>query len=514
MSEMAPPEPGPGRATGGAPGHGGDFQDLRLLIRSNVPLLVAETHDESRALEMLTRVAVKEALPLFCWSATDGLQRLGFGELPAKDSLLEPDAVLGAVKAQREAGLYVLCDMHPYLGDPRVVRLLKDIALRYREIGHTLVLLSYRVDIPPELRRLAAKVELSLPDEEEIMTIVREEAKRWQEASGGKRVKTDSRTLGQLTRSLRGLTHSDCRRLVRGAIFEDGSIDESNLPEINRAKFELMNLDGVLSFEYRTERFANVAGMKRLRAWLEKRRAAAVSSNPAAALDRPKGVLLLGVQGAGKSLTARAVAGAWGVPLLRLDMGALYNKYIGETERNLRESLRSAELMAPCVLWMDEIEKGIGAADSDEGTSRRVLGSLLTWMAEQRDGVFVVATANDVSALPPELMRKGRFDEIFFVDLPDQETRAEIFRIQLARRSLELAGIDTAALAAQSDGFSGAEIEQVVVSALYRAAAEQAPLDTAHLGAEIRATVPLAVTMAERVQALRSWAQTRTVPAN
>ncbi|MFZ1295730.1 MAG: ATPase, partial [Pseudomonadales bacterium] len=281
----------------GAPGHGGDFQDLRLLIRSNVPLLVAETHDESRALEMLTRVAVKEALPLFCWSATDGLQRLGFGELPAKDSLVEPDAVLGAVKAQREAGLYVLCDMHPYLGDPRVVRLLKDIALRYREIGHTLVLLSYRVDIPPELRRLAAKVQLSLPDEEEIMTIVREEAKRWQEASGGKRVKTDSRTLGQLTRSLRGLTHSDCRRLVRGAIFEDGSIDESNLPEINRAKFELMNLDGVLSFEYRTERFANVAGMKRLRAWLEKRREAAVSSNPAAALDRPKGVLLLGVQG-------------------------------------------------------------------------------------------------------------------------------------------------------------------------------------------------------------------------
>jgi AAA+ superfamily predicted ATPase len=518
MSTMLPPEHGPGKVAadaGGVPGRGGDFQDLRLLIRSNVPLLVAETHDESRALELLTRLAVKETLPLFCWSATDGLQRLGFGAMPAKDSLRDADAVLEAIKAHREAGLYVLCDIHPYLKDPRVVRLLKDIALRYREVGHTLVLLSYRVDIPAELRRLSAKVELSLPDEEEIMSIVREEAKRWQEASGGQRVKTDSRTLGQLTRSLRGLTHSDCRRLVRGAIFEDGSIDESNLPEINRAKFELMNLDGVLSFEYRTERFANVAGMKRLRAWLDKRREAAVrSSAPGAPRDRPRGVLLLGVQGAGKSLTARAVAGAWGVPLLRLDMGALYNKYIGETERNLRESLRSAELMAPCVLWMDEIEKGIGGGDSDEGTSRRVLGSLLTWMAEQREGVFIVATANDVSALPPELMRKGRFDEIFFVDLPDQETRAEIFLIHLKRRSLDAAGIDTAELAIQSEGFSGAEIEQVVVSALYRAAAEQAPLDTLHLSAEIRATVPLAVTMAERVDALRSWAEERTVPAN
>ena len=218
------------------------------------------------------------------------------------------------------------------------------------------------------------------------MAVVREEARRWQAANGGRRVKTDNRTLNQLTRSLRGLTHADCARLIRSAIFDDGSIAESALPEINRAKFELMDLDGVLSFEYRTEQFASVAGMQRLRAWLEQRREAAVADGEAGALDRPKGVLLLGVQGAGKSLTARAVAGAWGLPLLRLDMGALYNKYIGETERNLRESLRSAELMAPCVLWLDEIEKGVGGTDTDEGVSRRVLGSLLTWMAEQRDG--------------------------------------------------------------------------------------------------------------------------------
>ena len=489
-----------------------DFEDLRLLVRSRVPVVVLETHDESRALEMLTRLAVKEALPLFNWSLTEGLQRLGLGAASAADALAEPEAMLTAIKQHREPGLYVLCDLHPHLKEPRVVRLLKDIALRNREMPHTLVLLSHRVEIPPELTRLAARIGLSLPDEEEIMAIVREEAKRWQEANAGRRVRTDTRTLAQLTRSLAGLTHADCRRLIRNAVFADGSIEESDIPELNRAKFELMDLHGVLSFEYRTEQFANVAGARRLRAWLDKRRDAAVGGTPG--LDRPKGVLLLGVQGAGKSLTARAVAGAWGLPLLRLDMAALYNKFIGETERNLRESLRSAELMAPCVLWLDEIEKGLGGNDSDEGTSRRVLGSLLTWMAEQRDGVFIVATANDVSDLPPELMRKGRFDEIFFVDLPGEEVRGEIFRIHLRKRAIDPGGIDAESLARLAEGFSGAEIEQVVVSALYRAQAEKTALDSAHLVAEIRSTVPLSVTMAENVAALRAWASGRTVPAD
>lgn len=493
-----------------------DFEDLCLLVRSRVPIIVLETHDESRALEMLTRLAVKETLPLFNWSATEGLQQLGFGAgMPgAEEDLADPEPMLVSIKKRREPGLYVLCDLHPWLKEPRVVRLLKDVALRYREVGHTVVLLSHRLEIPPELTRLVARVEMSLPDEEEIMAIVREEARSWQEANNGRKVKTDSRTLAQLMRSLRGLTHADCRRLIRGAIFDDGSIADSDLPELNRARFELMNLDGVLSYEYRTAQFADVAGMRNLRAWLDKRRDAVTTTPGAGGLDSPKGLLLLGVQGAGKSLTARAVAGAWGMPLLRLDMAALYNKFIGETERNLRESLRAAELMAPCVLWMDEIEKGLAGGDSDEGTSRRVLGSLLTWMADQRGGVFVVATANDVSALPPELMRKGRFDEIFFVDLPDEAARVEVFHIHLRRRGIEAAGVDVAALARLSEGYSGAEIEQVVVSARYRAAADKAPVDTAHLEAEVRATVPLSVTMAEKIDALRAWAEGRTVPAN
>jgi SpoVK/Ycf46/Vps4 family AAA+-type ATPase len=218
------------------------------------------------------------------------------------------------------------------------------------------------------------------------------------------------------------------------------------------------------------------------------------------------------VQGSGKSLAAKAVAGAWGLPLLRLDFAALYNKYYGETERNLRESLRTAELMAPCVLWIDEIEKGL-TADSDGGPGKRILGTLLTWMSERRSRVFLVATANDIEALPPELLRKGRFDEIFFVDLPGEKARAGIFGIHLRKRGLDAARFDCAALALQAGGFSGAEIEQAVVAALYSAHARKEALTTAHISTEIAATRPLSVVMAEKVAYLRAWASTRTVSA-
>jgi SpoVK/Ycf46/Vps4 family AAA+-type ATPase len=225
-------------------------------------------------------------------------------------------------------------------------------------------------------------------------------------------------------------------------------------------------------------------------------------------------VLLLGVQGCGKSLAAKATAGGFAMPLLRLDIGTLYNKYHGETERNLREALRNAEMLAPCVLWIDEIEKALATDGADDGVSRRVLGYLLTWMAERTAPVFLVATANDVTALPAELLRKGRFDEVFFVDLPDAATRAEIFRLHLTKRELRVESYDLGALAAATDGFSGAEIEQAVVSALYAAAADRGAATQQHLLAAIRSTRPLSVLMAERVAALREWARGRTVPAD
>ena len=270
----------------------------------------------------------------------------------------------------------------------------------------------------------------------------------------------------------------------------------------------------MLTYEYETTHFSDVGGLRRLKVWLEQRRRVLQDATIAPGLEPPRGLLLLGVQGCGKSLAAKATAGVLGMPLLRLDVGALYNKFHGETERNLRESFQQAEVMAPCVLWLDEVEKGLSTGSSEDGLSRRVLGAFLTWLAEKQAKVFVVATANDISSLPPELVRKGRFDEIFFVDLPTPEVRLDIVQIHLRRRQLEPAEFDLIKLVEVTQGFSGAEIEQGIVSGLYTAHAVNQPLQTQHLLDEYQRSKPLSVLMAEKLDALRHWAADRTVPAD
>lgn len=321
----------------------------------------------------------------------------------------------------------------------------------------------------------------------------------------------DDTAVAKLADNLRGVTFDDARRLAHKAIVDDGAITHSDIDTINRAKFELLDLKGVLQFEYDTSDFSQVAGLQNLKRWLSHR---APTSAAKVELDRPKGALLLGVQGSGKSLAAKAVAGMWQRPLLKLDMAALYNKYIGETEKNLAKALELADLMAPCVLWVDEIEKGLSSGSSDDGTSKRILGTLLTWMAERTSDVFLVATANDISALPPELMRKGRMDEIFFVDLPDAKIRQIIFKIHITKRQLELSKFDLPQLANVTQGFSGAEIEQAVISAVYTARASQLEVNQAVLHQEILKTQPLSVVMREQLHSLRLWAKERTVSAH
>jgi SpoVK/Ycf46/Vps4 family AAA+-type ATPase len=343
------------------------------------------------------------------------------------------------------------------------------------------------------------------------MEIVREEAKDWSDRHAGARVKTDNLTLKKLVNNMQGLSASDVRRLVRSAIWNDGAISEADIPKLNKAKFALLDMEGVLSFEQQTQDFSQVGGLNNLKRWLITRREAFNEENTK--LDRPKGILLLGVQGGGKSLAAKAVAGLWGLPLMRLDIGALYNKFHGETERNLREALKLADAMSPCVMWLDEIEKGMAQDGNDNGVSQRLLGTLLTWMAERRTKVFIVATSNNIAHLPPELIRKGRLDEIFFVDLPEQSVRADIFAIHLNKRNCPAANFDLIALASASEGFSGSEIEQAIVAALYNAAAESQTLNTQILLNELAATSPLSVVMAEQIMQLRQWAADRTIPA-
>lgn len=492
-----------------------DVHDLGLMIDSRIPLIVIQSREETRALDMITRLALKRALPLYNWSCTEGLQRLGFGfDLVSKDSKSEPDEILAHIKSETTPSVFVLCDFHPWLEDaPKRVRMLKDIALRYERYRHTVILLSHELTLPNEIRHLSANFLLRLPSSEQILGLVREEALHWSQNNGAARVKTDNATLQQLVKNLQGMTFTEARRLARGAIVDDGAITSSDIPAVNKAKFELMDMEGVLSFEYDTARFNEVGGLENLKNWINLRKKAFAGETNTEHLDPPKGLLLLGVQGGGKSLAAKAIAGLMQIPLLRLDFGRLYNKFFGETEKNLREALKLAELMSPCVLWMDEIEKGIGQDQNDQGVSQRLLGTLLTWMAEKKHPVFIVATANKVQTLPPELLRKGRLDEIFFVDLPDETTRKEIFSIHLKKRSLKPDEFNLNQLAQMSEGFSGAEIEQSVVSALYSASAKDATVDTAAIVEELGGTQPLSVVMAEEIFALRAWASERTVKA-
>ncbi len=490
-----------------------DFHDLSLLIKSGNPIITIETHEESRALNLLGEIAAHLNRPLFCWDHVDGMRRVDLAyDLAEMENSQEPLDALAQINEAHRTCLFALCDFHPHFEDaPKVVRLLKEIALKHNEKGQTLIFISHSIEMPQEIKRYSASFQLALPSEEQLEKLIRSEATQWSRKNDGQKVKTDNETLKKLVRNLKGMTHADATTLIRNVI-ADGAITEAELPAINKAKFELLDMDGVLSFEYETSKFTEVGGLKNLKQWLKHREA--IFLNRDIPLDPPKGLMLVGVQGGGKSLAAKSVAGMWGLPLLRLDFGALYNKFHGETEKNLRESLKMAELMAPCVLWFDEIEKGISSSENDGGTSQRVLATLLTWMAEKQQQVFVVATANDISRLPPELMRKGRLDEIFFVDLPDFDSRCEIFSIHLNQRQQKSEKFRLAALSQASEGFTGSEIEQAVVSALYRAYAEALPLSTDAILDALNQTRPLSVIMAEKIQALRDWAQERTVMAN
>jgi hypothetical protein len=493
-----------------------ELHDLVALIRANTPLIVIETRDEARVVELFRQTLMHVWRELHRWTITEGLRRLDFDREDPPNVAPDASNTFQAIRDAGQRGVYLLFDMHPYLGYAGSQRMLRDLVQRRDCQPHVIVLIGHDITLPPELDALAVRYRPQMPDANARLKIVREEAESYARENGGRRVEVDAEAVQQIVRGLRGLDPVDVRRIARQLIFRDGALNADDLPELGKLKFELLNRSGHLHFEYDAAQMDDVAGARRLKRWVEQRRAVFLSAEPPPGLDPPKGMLLLGVQGCGKSMLAKAVAAGFAVPLVRLDFGTLYDKFHGETEKNLRLALESVEQLEPCVLWIDEIEKGLSTDDGngDGGVSRRVLGYLLTWMAERRSRVFLVATANQIDALPPELLRKGRFDEIFFVDLPDAAAREQLFRVHLRKRGLDPATFDIAALANASDGFSGAEIEQAIVSGLYAAHAAGAPLSDFTLRGELRGTRPLSVVMAEQVDALRAWAQGRTVAAD
>lgn len=488
-----------------------DLHEMRVLIGSHYPIIAIEADDERRADRLLETFFAKAHLPLFKWTITDGLVRLDLVE-GGRQEIKDPEGALETIKSYGFPAGFILPDFHTYLSQPLVLRLLKEISLAYDSVPRNIFLVSHAIELPDELRCFSAKYRLSLPGSDEISRVIVRVVQEWNQRNPERPLRFQREKLYSLIMLLKGLSEGEIYRLVRRAVFNHGRIDDDDLKEILRAKGEYMaDRAPSLVIDFSEDRLDNLAGFRSLKSWLNKREKLVFSCPPELARDRPRGILLLGIPGCGKSITARAISGSWGVPLVGLDFGALYNKYVGESEKNLRVSLEAASAMAPCVLWMDEIEKGLASGGEDGGVSQRLLGTLLSWMSAEREVVFIVATSNDATSLPPELMRKGRFDEIFFVDLPGVEGRRDIFGIHLARRGLDPGVFQLERLAEATQGFSAAEVEQVVVAGLCSALADNEQVSTEYLLEEIAVTKPLSILRAEDILRLRNWAKNRAV---
>ncbi len=489
-------------------------EELRLLINSRSPIISVETGEEDRFIRLLAAVAEDLDVSLYVWSVTVGLAKWGGEALYNSD---QPEQALTNIASIHENGIFLLKDFARYCDNDRISRRLRDLVDGFRTARRSIVILAASVQLPKELVTDAAAFQLGLPSTEELLLGVKRvlaELNHEQDLS----ISIDLVGMSQVAKGLVGLPEEEALRLFRQCLLSRGKADLEVLSDVLEAKRRALRSEGLLETVKRDASFRDIAGLQHLREWIEKRKSAWTTEGKKFGLVPPKGVLIMGVQGCGKSLAARAIAGEWNYDLVRLDAGALYEKYVGESEKRLKKALELAQKLAPAVLWIDEIEKAFASAgasgDADAGLSQRQLATLLTWMQDRENGVFLVATSNDITILPPEMVRKGRFDEIFFVDLPATNIRESLFSLHLQKRERNPVGFALSNLAAASDGFSGAEIEQAIVSALYTAFSQKQLLSTEILLAELRATHPLSVTRAEEIAAIRDWANGRAVPAD
>ena len=516
-------------------GPGVDADRLKQLFVSRHSCVRIVTGEESEAVSLALDAARALGLDAWGWSATQGVRRLLFeDEAPIPDTANAAAGLYWLSRNLAQPSMVVTLDLAPELENTVNLRAFRDLheGLRAGRIGagvdsgtgrpmrSVIAMIDHEERAPSVVEASSARYRISAPDDEEIRDLVRSTLRSIDREGAPKleiRVTgSESAFLESVVQNMRGLTRRQVRQLVADMAAGDRAVTDEDLEQLQRGKREMFQNAGVLEFVEAPTSMEAIGGLGRLKAWLAERERSFGKRAAAFGLAPPRGVLLLGVQGAGKSLASKAIATAWRRPLMRLDPGALFDKYIGETERKLREALAQAEAMAPVVLWIDEIEKGFAgsaSASTDGGVGRRMFGTLLTWMQEHAAPVFLVATANDIEALPPELLRKGRFDEIFFVDLPGREARRAIFAIHLAARRQDASDFDLGALSDATEGYSGAEIEQAVLSAAHAAFAKGTGVTTASVVAAARASPPLSVTMRESIAWLREWSKGRCVAA-
>ena len=549
---------------------------LKVLINSSTPIVVMETSEEMRAVNMVRAACSGLNMATFEWSIADGLVRSGSGapvepKTPQSHAELttvwnqgsrnlaqprtalsptsgeadrltqammsamgaggaavaapgsvyntrEPVQALANMESMTVEAVFILKDFHRHMDDPVVVRRLRDVGQKFSANRRTVIITAPELSMPPELATLVEYFDLPLPDRERLHEIVHETFTRLSKHYSLK-LQLDAAGVDAMSANLRGLTEEEAERAISQALVKRYALCLETVTDVLEAKKQVLRHSGMLEFIETSDNMANVGGLENLKHWLEQRRGAWEDSAREFGLEPPRGMIVLGVQGCGKSLCARAVAGEWKLPLVKFDTSAVYDKYIGETEKRIRKVFQVAEGLAPCVLWIDELEKvfagsGPDSASADAGVSSRLLASFLSWMQDRKSPVFVAATCNNVTVLPPELIRKGRFDELFFVDLPNPAERKQIFSIQLARRKRNPAEFDLEKVASAAQGYSGAEIDAAVQGALYAAYSEKKPLTTQSLVDALGQTVPLSTTRAEEIAELRGWARTRAVPAS
>ena len=484
--------------------------EISTLIRARYPIIYIVSWEERRV-----EVALREmALPskqVYVWSITTGLQP----QPPTGQLATTVLSTLEYIDRSEEEAIFILRDLHSSIADPIIIRRLRDMVADIKNSRKTIIILAPILRLPPELEKDISVVDYDLPsyaDLNSLLDLIIDKMKR-----DGAQVDTSltEEQREQVIKAAQGLTLTEAENVFARSLVETRRFD---VEIIVKEKEQIVRKSGLLEYYPANEKFSDVGGLAKLKDWLVKRGSGFTEKARAFGLPDPKGILLLGVQGCGKSLSAKAVGALWGLPILRLDVGKIFSGIVGSSEQNVRRAIQVTESVAPVVLWMDEMEKGFAGVQSspfsDAGTTSRVFGTFITWLQEKTAAVFVVATANDITQLPPELLRKGRFDEIFFVDLPSEAERRDIFSIHLLKRKRDLDAFDLDALAASSSGFSGAEIEQAVVSALFDAFAAGRDVTNEDVLKSLKASVPISVTMAEQIADLRLWAEKRARPAS
>jgi ATP-dependent 26S proteasome regulatory subunit len=490
--------------------------EIEVLIKSKYPVLFIISWEERRVEETVQEICKKLNRTLHTWSLTQKMTPpVNRVEGPAKPSQLPVELeALALAKEAPEMSVFILRDFHPYMKDPRTIRLLRDLAGRFRTQNKTLILTGPVLSMPTELEKDVTVIEFPLPNATEIEEMF---DKILDSVKDNPKIKTKLKAQEKelIIKSAQGLTKDEVEAVFNRSLVEKQCFDVNAILE---EKKQIVRKSGLLEYYPVQNKMTDVGGMELLKEWLEKRTNSFTDKAKKFGIPAPKGVLLLGVQGCGKSLLAKAIAAEWSLPMLKLDVGRVFGSLVGQSEENMRKAIRVAESVAPCVLWADELEKGFagvsGSGAGDSGTTARVFATFLTWMQEKTKPVFLVATANDVSMLPPEMLRKGRFDEIFFVDLPDRDEREQILRIHIEKRKRDPKNFDLSELAGLTRGFSGAELEQVIVGALYIAFDAGRDLQQDDIVKEIKSVVPLSTMMREEISELREWANLRTRPSS